>query len=92
MRESEIEKKARLYAERLGIAVRKFVSPSRTGVPDRIFVGPKGVFFIEFKRPGQKPEPIQCYEMMKLNEARGEPCAFWCDNFESAKAIIDQLL
>ena len=92
MKESEIEKKSRLYAESLGIVVRKFTSPSRTGVPDRIFVGPKGVYFIEFKKPGEKLEPIQKYEIGKLNTARGEPCAFWCDNFESAKAIIDQLL
>lgn len=92
MRESAIEKKAKLYAEGLGIVVRKFTSPSRNGVPDRIFVGPKGVYFIEFKKPGEKPDSLQCYEMLKLNEARREPCAFWCDSFESAKAIIDQLL
>lgn len=60
MLEKEIEHKVCQFAKDNGILVYKFTSPSRAAVPDRLFILPGGkVFFIEFKRSGQKPTPAQ---------------------------------
>ena len=38
----------------------KFISPSMTGIQDRIILLPKAkIEFIEIKRPGREPRPIQ---------------------------------
>ena len=38
----------------------KSTSPSMKGIPDRIILLPKGkIEFIETKRPGREPRPIQ---------------------------------
>ena len=38
----------------------KFISPSMTGIPDRIILLTKGeIEIIETKRPGREPRPIQ---------------------------------
>lgn len=68
--EKEIEKKVCAYAASLGILVYKFTSISRRSVPDRLFIlpGGKGVFFIEFKRKGQKPTAAQEVEIEKIRK------------------------
>ena len=38
----------------------KFVSPGWEGAPDRLILFPEGrIFFVEVKRPGEKPRPLQ---------------------------------
>ncbi len=37
----------------------KFVSPGTAGVPDRIIIHRHRVLFVELKRPGEKPRPLQ---------------------------------
>ena len=38
----------------------KFVSPAWEGAPDRIILFPGGkIFFVEVKRPGEMPRPLQ---------------------------------
>ena len=58
MREKEIESAlVKRVKENKGL---KFTSPSMTGMPDRIILLPKGkVGFVETKRPGGEPRPIQ---------------------------------
>mgnify|MGYP003643100429 FL=1 len=42
-----------------GLAI-KWVSPSMSGVPDRIVFLPRGkIIFVELKRPGEMPTPLQ---------------------------------
>lgn len=66
MRESKIERAVCAYAKKKGMEVYKFVSPGRSGVPDRIFIHHGSILFIEFKAPGQKPRPLQQHEIDKL--------------------------
>lgn len=89
--EKDIEKKIVAYAKSRGCLVRKFTSPSQRAVPDRIIVTPHGVVgFLEVKRPGNKPTPLQYREMELLadNGAKVE----WHDDVEEAKKFIDDLL
>ena len=47
----------------------KFTSPSLTGVPDRIVLLPRGkIGFVEVKRPGERPRPIQVKRIEELRE------------------------
>jgi len=78
IRESIVEKQIRLWAMDRGIQVRKFTSPGRKGVPDRLFFKAGKHLFLEIKRPGEKPEPLQLREMRILNSEGMQ--ADWCDN------------
>jgi hypothetical protein len=65
--EKVIEKKVCDHAKSKGCLAYKFTSPSQRSVPDRLFITPAGtVFFIEFKRKGEKPTPAQEVEIAKL--------------------------
>lgn len=89
--EREIEKKVCKYAESKGIWQRKIISPSHNGLPDRIFMLPSGtVFFIEFKRKGEKPTPMQLREHEKIRQNNG--LVWVIDNVEDGKKLIDGLL
>lgn len=60
MRETQLEKKARLAVERIGGKMPKWVSPGNRGVPDRIAILPDGLtVYVEMKAPGKPLEPLQ---------------------------------
>ena len=62
MLEKEIESRMVKLVRKRGGKFYKFVSPSNTGVPDRIFVKKPGVvIFVELKREGKAPTPRQKY-------------------------------
>lgn len=85
--EKDIEKRVCDYAKSLGMLVYKFTSPSRRSVPDRMFITKAGVvFFIEFKRKGQKPTASQEVEIAKIR-AQGVKC-FVVDKVADGKQII----
>jgi hypothetical protein len=88
MLEKQIESAVCDYAKAKGLLVYKFTSPNRAAVPDRMLVCPDGrVFFIEFKRGGQKPTPAQEREHDRL---RGHNVSvFVVDNIPDGKAVID---
>ena len=89
--ESKIEQTACAYAKSRGLTVYKFSSPQRASVPDRLFITPTGtVFFVEFKRRGNKPTPAQDRELERLHQTR--VWAFWCDRLFVAKIIIDAMM
>ena len=91
MLEKQIESKVCDYAKLKGVLVYKFTSPARAAVPDRMFVRPDGViFFIEFKRGGQKPTEAQDREHNRL---RGHKVnVFVVDNVDSGKMVIDMMV
>jgi hypothetical protein len=86
--EKQIEEKVCTYAKENGFLVYKFTSPARAAVPDRMFVVPqKGIFFVEFKRGGQKPTPPQEREHKRLRDAG--VTVYVIDNVEDGKRMID---
>nr|BDD44133.1 hypothetical protein 6 [bacterium] len=86
MLEKEVERVVCDYAEAYGMLAYKFKSPSKRDVPDRLFVNKGRVFFIEFKRPGEKPRRSQDHEFrkMRLNGA----AVYVVDNIRQGKDII----
>ena len=68
MREKRIEQKLMMEVRRCGGMALKFVSPSYSGMPDRLILLPDGkVAFVEVKAPGKKPRPLQIkrHEMLR---------------------------
>jgi len=60
MREKEIEKQLVVETKRMKGLALKFTSPGFVGVPDRLVLLPGGkLAFVEVKREGEKPRPIQ---------------------------------
>lgn len=53
MRESNIEKHLLDSCRKHGLLCLKFVSPQRSGVPDRVVIASSGTVFVEVKRPGR---------------------------------------
>lgn len=88
--EVDIEDKVVKWAQK-----RKFLTPKvkfvETGYPDRLFISPVGhTIFIEFKRPGKVPDPIQNHRLEELRK-RGVP-AVWCDSVHEAIGILNAAL
>lgn len=60
IREREIESYFVKRVKQRSWSAMKFVSPSMTGVPDRLILRPGGhAEFVELKAPGEKPTPRQ---------------------------------
>jgi hypothetical protein len=65
--EKDIERKLVRGVQIQGGMCRKFVSPGWAGAPDRIVLLPGGrMYFIEMKRPGEEPEPLQQHRIEEL--------------------------
>ena len=58
--EKQIERECKKLAESQGWMSMKLTSPNLAGVPDRMFISPKGrVEFVEFKKASVHLSPIQ---------------------------------
>lgn len=76
--EKSIEDIVVMWARKNGFLAPK-VTFAEAGWPDRLFISPLGhTIFIEFKRPGYRPDPLQEYRLEALRR-RSIP-AYWCDN------------
>lgn len=89
--ERDIEKAVCDYAKKqFKMLCYKFTSPACRSVPDRMFITRTGeVFFIEFKRLGQKPMPAQEVEIAKIR-VQGV-LVFVVDNVDMGKQVVDQM-
>lgn len=68
MEEKIIEKYLTDQVKKQGGLCLKFISPSMSGVPDRIVLLPGArIFFVETKAKGKKPRPLQLavHKMLK---------------------------
>jgi len=91
VRESKIEKAVNEYADLLGVLHRKFKSPNKRDVPDRIyFPHCAPAFLIEFKKAGAVPRPGQEREIARLR-ARGHQVAV-IDNIDDGIQFINECL
>lgn len=86
LRESNIERFVCRVAKEAGWLTYKFVSPSNSGVPDRIFIKSGRVVFIEFKAPGKKPTKLQEKIISRIRDAGVE--VYICDNVEDARNAL----
>ncbi len=78
MRESAIERADRDFVKARGGLLLKFVSPGRRGVPDDLLLLPVApehratvalyFRFVEYKAPGEEPEPHQLREHERLRQ------------------------
>ena len=60
MREKAIEQKLVKAVKAMGGIAPKFISPGFDGMPDRLVLLPGGIItFVEVKRYGEKPRPLQ---------------------------------
>lgn len=89
MLEKQIEAKVCDYAKTKGMMVYKFTSPARAAVPDRMFIKNGRVFFIEFKRGGQKATEAQEREHHRLRQQAIN--VFVVDNVDAGKECIDTM-
>lgn len=84
--EKEIEDRVVRWAMKNGFLTPK-VKFAEAGWPDRMFISPYGhTFFIEFKRPGARPDALQAYRIQQLQD-RGVP-ATWVASFEEAVRVL----
>ena len=89
MKESSIERQLTTWAEEHGIYTRKFVSQGHVGVPDRLFIGPKGVLFLELKAPDRKPTALQLREIDLINNQQNpHVTAAWASSLELGKSLV----
>lgn len=73
-----------------GIAY-KFSSPARRNVPDRLVVLPGCVpFFVECKRPGEKPTKAQAREHQRLRDM--EQVVEVIDTVAKADGLVAQII
>ena len=90
MLEKQIEAKVCDYAKERGMSVYKFTSPSRSAVPDRLFIYNGRAFFVEFKRGGQKPTAAQEREHERLRQQNIN--VFVIDDVDEGKVMIDVMV
>jgi len=85
-RESEIQEKVTLYATSIGLIPVRINVTGRKGWPDYLYGYRGKVLFIEYKRPGEKPEPLQEYVHSQLREQWFPVLVV--DNVERGKEIL----
>ena len=90
MREREIERKLVSAVKSRGGICPKFVSPGFYGMPDRVVLLPHGKFgFVEVKRPGEKPRPLQIARHRLLRKLGF--FVFVLDGEEQIGGMIDEI-
>lgn len=68
----------------------KFTSPGTVGVPDRLVILPKGVFFVEVKAPDKKPRPSQLALFKKLEDLGHK--VWVVDSYESVDKALEEMV
>lgn len=90
MRERMIEQKLVTETRKRGGLALKFVSPSYSGMPDRLVLLPDGkMAFVEVKAPGQKPRPLQVSRHAKLHGMGFR--VYVLDAVEDIVAVLDEI-
>lgn len=67
--ESAIQRKIIRRYEKAGYLVVKIELCNKSGFPDLMLLKDGKASFVEVKRPGQKPRPLQEYRLKELTDA-----------------------
>lgn len=86
MRESGIQGDVAKYARKQGVLARKLGFGE--GWPDFMFLYKGRVMFIEFKKPGEKPEPLQLHMHGLLRLAKFD--VHVVDDVDTGVSLIDK--
>lgn len=90
MQERMIEQKLVTETRKRGGVALKFVSPSFSGMPDRLVLLPDGkIAFVEVKAPGQKPRPLQVSRHAKLRRMGFR--VYVLDAVKNIAAMLDEI-
>ena len=87
MLERHIEARVVDYAKKKGCYVRKFTSPGRRSVPDRIFAYKGQVWWIELKKEGEDATKLQKAEHAEMRKFGLR--VYVADSVTKGKAIVD---
>jgi hypothetical protein len=68
MLESEIKKKGTARLQSWGWIVLHLIQTNLNGIQDSIIFRAGIIWFIEWKRPGHNPRPLQSYRIDKLRQ------------------------
>ena len=90
MMEKTIERKLVKAVKAMGGIAPKFVSPGYDGMPDRIILLPGGrIGFVEVKRVGRKPRPLQLHRHGQLRRLGFK--AFVLDTVDQIGEILEEI-
>lgn len=85
--EKVLEDKTVVYALGLNYLHCKMNALGSKGKPDQLFLTPHGFYFwIEFKRRGEAPTPLQRYWAKQITQRKG--LVYGCDDYIHARAIL----
>ena len=87
--ERVIERYLQRKAKAAGILCWKFVSPGHAGVPDRVLMARGRTVWVELKRPGGKPRPLQLARHQEMRDAGQDVRVI--DNQKDCLALIEEL-
>lgn len=85
--ERDLQKKCVRHARERGFWARKFTAAGRRSAPDYIFARNGKIFFVEFKRLGEKPTPLQLEEHKEMLSYG--LTVYVIDNYDDFKNLID---
>lgn len=89
--EKQIELKLVTETRKKGGLAVKFVSPSFSGMPDRLVLLPHGVMgFVEVKAPGKKPRLLQVSRHAMLREMGFQ--VFVLDAMEDIPGLLQKIM
>lgn len=90
MLEKEVERALVKKTEERGGMAWKFVSPGKSGVPDRIILFPNGKMgFVELKAPGKKMRPLQKKRKKQLEDLGFQ--VFTVDRIERIEGVLNAI-
>ena len=88
--EKQVEQKLVTETRKKGGLAVKFVSPSFSGMPDRLGLLPHGVMgFVEVKAPGKKPRLLQVSRHAMLREMGFQ--VFVLNSLEDIPGLLQQI-
>lgn len=90
MLEKEVERALVNKTEKRGGVAWKFVSPGRSGVPDRIILLPSGKMgFVELKAPGKEMRALQKKRKKQLEDLGFQ--VFTVDGIERIEGVLNDI-